>query len=188
MKTSEHKIKHQLPFAELPAYLRQLAGALENETDNIPEELKNLPEPMAKFEIKGRARNALWELKIKIKAEPAPEPAEPTDEAAAETAAPAKAKGKYKPLKKKMKSTFKNMGESLEVQKLPEPELMSAFLADSDRMLSFKGKKYGETHYPAYREACRLLAKAYEAKSLMGCISAYDSLNQLMKDCHKEYK
>ena len=188
MKTSEHKVKHQLPFDELPAYLRQLAAALENETDRLPEELKNLPEPIAKFEIKGRARDALWELKIKIKAASTLEPVNPTDEASAETVAPTKAKVKYKSLKKKMKSTFKNMGESLEALNLPEPELMSAFLADSERMLSFTGKKYGEMHYPAYREACRLLAKAYEAKSLMGCKSAYDNLNQLMKDCHKEYK
>ena len=188
MKTSEHKIKHRLLFEELPAYLRQLAVALENKSDNLPEELKNLPEPMAKFEIKGRARDEAWELKIKFKAESTLEPVKPAEEAAAEAVAPTKAKLKYKPLKNKMKSTFKKMGESLEALKLPEPEIVKAFLADSDRMLSFTGKKYGEAHYPAYREACRQLAKAYEAKSLMGFKSAYANLDQLMEDCHKEYK
>lgn len=190
MKTSEHKIKHRLPFEELPAYLRQLAVALENKADNLPEELKNLPEPIAKFEIKGRAREDAWELKIKIRAETAPEleSVKSADDVAAETTAPTRAKVKYKQLKKKMKSDFKTMGESLEALKLPEPEIMRAFLAESDRMLSFTGKKYGESHYPTYREACRQLAKAYEARSVVGFNSAYDHLNQLMQDCHKEYK
>jgi XXXCH domain-containing protein len=190
MNALERKIKKRLPSEELPAYLRCLADALENKTDHLPEELSDLPTPVAKIEIKGKDRDDAWELKLKIKGEPLAEPVleKPADDVAINDDAGAEPKVKYKPLKKKMKSAFKEMGEALEANKLPDPETVNAFLADSDRMLSFTGKKYGEPHYFAYKSACRQLADAYAAKNWEWYKSAYAALNQLMHDCHKEYK
>jgi XXXCH domain-containing protein len=190
MKPSERKIKQVLPLEALPAYLRQLADALDRRTDGLPAELQDLPDPMTKLEIKGKVRDGAWELKAKIKAEAAPAPEQAAGVVAETAEAPAaeKPQVKYKDLKKRMKSSFKDIAASLEAQRLPEPEILEAFLADSDRMTAFAGAKYGEPYYPAYREACRRLAAAYEAKSWEAFRSAYADLDQLKKDCHKAYK
>lgn len=190
MKAPECKIKKQLPSEELPTYLRSLADALENKNDHLPEELTDLPAPVAKIEIKGKGRSDAWELKLKIKGEPLvePEPEKPADDAEIGDGAATAPKVKYKPLKKKMKSAFKEIGEALEANKLPEPETVNTFLADSDRMLTFRGQKYGEPHYLTYKSACRQLDDAYAAKNWEWFKSAYAALNQLMHDCHKEYK
>ena len=102
--------------------------------------------------------------------------------------APVKPTSKYKPLKKRMKSSFKEIGESLAAQKLPEPDILDGFLADSERMMAFAGKKYGEADYPAYRQACRQFAEAYEARDWAAFKDGYTRLEQLKKDCHKAYK
>ena len=190
MKASERKIKQEMPFETMPSYLRQLANALEKQTDGLPAELTDLPEPIVKLEVRGKARNNGWEIKIKIKAE-ASENSEPERSSAhgEEEAAPAvKPDVKYNALKKRMKSSFRDIGESLAAQKLPEPEIIDAFLSDSEVMTAFAGEKYGESYYPAYREACRRLAEAFEAKRWEAFKAAYADIDQLKKDCHAAFK
>lgn len=195
MKDAERKIKQGLPFAEVPVYLRKLADALELKTADLPEELTDLPAPVGKLEIKAKARENAWELKIKIKAAPdhdgeagvpVGENLPPADATAATAADQPPIK--YKALKKRMKSTFKDIGESLEMQKLPEPGILNSFLADSDLMTAFAGEKYGERYYPEYTAACRQLAAAFEAKRWDAFKSAYAELDRMKKDCHKEFK
>lgn len=190
MKASERKIKQEMPFEELPSYLRQLADALGKKADNLPQELVDLPEPIAKLEIKGRARERAWELKIKIKAPivPNPAPEKPEEDVRPEADDSAKSKVNYKQLKKRMKASFSGLGESLAANKLPAPEMLDTFLADSDLLTAFAGEKYGESHYPAYQRACRRLAEAFEARSWEGFKNAYTALEQLMRDCHNKFK
>ena len=190
MKASERKIKQGMPFEEIPAYLRRLADALEKKVDNLPTELTDLPEPIGKLELKGKARPDSWDLKIKIKAEPLPElsPGGTDAASASESAVDGKPQIKYKSLKKRMKTSFKDIGESLAAQKLPDPSVLEAFLTESDIMMAFPGKKYGEPDYPAYREACRQLADAYENRNYAAFKDVYARLEQLKKDCHKAYK
>ena len=190
MKASERKIKQGMPFEEIPAYLRRLADALEKKDNNLPNELTDLPEPIGKLELKGKAGDRGWTLKIKIKAD---HPVEAfTPEAGADETAPASEstspKIKYKQLKKRMKSSFKDIGESLDLQKFPEPDLVNGFLADSELMMAFAGHKYGEPDYPAYRQACRQVAEAYEARNWTAFKDGYARLDQLKADCHKAYK
>lgn len=190
MKTSERKIKHEMPREAIPTYLRLLADALEKKTEDLPDEMSDLPEPIAKLELKGKLRGESWELKIKIKAEEsfAAEQGAAPAAAASETARPATPQMGYKHLKKKMKSSFKDIGESLAAQKLPEPEVLNAFLAQSDLMMAFSADKYGASQYSTYRDACSSLARAYESKNWAAFKSAYANLDQLKKDCHHKYK
>ncbi len=190
MKTSERKIKQGMPFEDIPAYLRLVADALEKKGDNLPTELADLPDPIDKLELKGKAREENWELKIKFKAErPSEVPQEPEDASpTTEIAASGKPRIKYKSNKKRMKTSFKDIGESLTAQKLPEPEVLNAFLAESDLMTAFPGEKFGEAHYPDYRQACRQLSEAYETRNWAAFKDCYERLNQLKKDCHKAYK
>ncbi len=190
MKASERKIKQGMPFEDIPAYLRRLADALEKKVDNLPTELTDLPEPIGKLELKGKAREGSWDVKIKIKAEPPPELAPDENDAIAtvEDATEGKPQIKYKSLKKRMKASFKDIGDALEAQKLPEPVVLNAFLTESDIMMAFPGKKYGAPDYPAYRDACRQLADAYEDRNYAAFKDIYARLAQMKKDCHKAYK
>jgi XXXCH domain-containing protein len=192
MKSLEKKIKKSVPFGQLAGYLRHLADAIENKTDQLPAELIDLPEPIDKLEIKSKSRNGRWELKIKIKAESSVElqPSNDTvdDGRQTTTAAAAKPEAGYKKLKKRMKNSFKAIGENLAVQNFPQPEVLNGFLADSEQMMSFTGAKYGEEYYPAYRKGCRRLAEAYESKNPDAFNAAYAALDQMKKDCHKIYK
>ena len=190
MKASERKIKQAMAFEEIPACLRRLADALEKKDHNLPPELSDLPEPIGKLELKGKAGDGGWTLKIKIKADAPADPLalEVGEDETAPASISAKPAIKYKSLKKRMKSSFKAIGESLDQQKLPTPEIIHGFLEDSELMMAFAGKNYGEADYPAYRQACRQLVEAYEARDWTAFKAGYARLDQLKADCHKTYK
>lgn len=192
MKVSERKIKKHIPFADLPAQLRRLADALEGQTGKLPAEWQQLPCPIAKLKVTGESQGGEWKVKIKIKAEPAasPEalPAEVPHTAPAPLAPPAASSVDYKQLKKRMKASFRDIGKTLEGQKLPSQTVMEAFLADSDRMMAFSGEKYGASYYPAYRQACQALRAAFGASDLEAFQTVYTALARLKKDCHQAFK
>jgi XXXCH domain-containing protein len=192
MKDFERKIKMNIPFAEVPTHLRHLADAVEGQTGGLPSEWADLPDPIAKLEVKGRARGGTWDFKIKIKAEPIASPGS-QQTAMPETAhaTPSLASGRnidYTQVKKRMKAAFKSIGESLAVQKLPEKALLEAFMTASNQMMTFTGAAYGEAHYPDFRKACRALRASYETPDLEAFKTAYAALAQLKKDCHKACK
>jgi len=190
MKTWERKIKREMPFDHIPSHLRQLADVLENQTAGLLPELADVPESIVKLEVQGKARDNDWEVKIKIKAESPEDPKSKCGNAhGAEVAAPAaKPDVQYKPLKNRMKSSFRGIGESLAAQKLPDPDLIDAFLSDSELMMTFPGEKYGESSYPAFREACRRMAEAFEAKRWEAFKTAYTEIDALKKGCHAELR
>lgn len=192
MKPMERKIKQSLPPEKVPAYLRHLADAMENRTSNLPSELSDLPEPIAKLEMKVKARDGRWNLTIKVKAAPpaaVEKPISPAGKAMeAFVCSAGKPEDDYNTLKKRMKASFKTIGGSLAAQKLPEPEVLRAFLADSEQMMTFPGGKYGEQHYPVYRKACRQLVEACESRNRPAVAEAYSALEQVKKTCHKLYK
>jgi XXXCH domain-containing protein len=191
MPPSERKIKQDLLFKDVPAFLRHLADAVEGKTDNLPAPLANLPMPITKLAVKGKARNNAWEIKIKVAAEPrtGPAPKNPRTSGGAETPSTAYQPGiDYKQLKQALKASFKSIGISLASQKLPEPEVVGAFLTHSERMMTFTGRAYGEPHFPIYRKICQRLAEAYAVENLVAFQAAYVDLKQLKSDCHNAYK
>ena len=192
MKNSERKIKKNISSGELTTQLRHLADALDGRSDELPSEWSDLPFPIAKLEVKGRAHGENWALKIKIKAEstsdPEPLPAENAT-AAYVTAQPAgKNNLDYKQLKRKMKVAFKEIEASLAANKQPAQEALEAFLSASELMMTYAGPAYGEAHYPAYRRACQALRAAYEIPDMEALKAAYATLAQLKKDCHQACK
>jgi XXXCH domain-containing protein len=192
MKAVQKKIKRGMPIEDLPAYLRHLADALALKSANLPDELADLPEPLAKLELKAKSKNGAWEVRIKAKAEALVSPAQTVAEKdgaqdGAEPSAP-KPAIKYKNLKKRMKNDFRDMEAALADQRLPEQKLVSAFLADADLMMSFSGSKYGEEHYTAFRDACRQLSEANAAQNWGAFKSGFALLDQLQHQCHKRYK
>ncbi len=54
--------------------------------------------------------------------------------------------------------------------------------------MALRGARYGEAHYPVFREACRRLAETYESKNRDAFSAGYTVLVQLRKDCHKACK
>ncbi|HHP7233736.1 MAG TPA: GAK system XXXCH domain-containing protein [Desulfobacterales bacterium] len=192
MKASERKIKQFMPPAAVAQYLRHLADALDGKTARLPSELRTLPEPIAKMEVKGKARKGRWELKIKIKAESSAglEKSDLTGKRVPSQAAAGtdESKNEYKKLKKRIKSAFTAIEESLAAQQLPEPQVLREFLTDSDQMMRFSGERFGEACYPAYRAGCRRLSEAYASEILDDFKAAYAELDRLKKDCHKAFK
>lgn len=191
MKTPEHKIKKTMPFDAVPAFLRRLADAIEGRSDLIPQEWSDLAAPLSKLTVKGKRRSDGWEMKVKLKAglsseSSADDSVIPKTDRVDVTSEPIERP--YKHLKKRMKSSFKSIGEAIEHQQLPDADTLHAFLADSDQMTAFAGGKYGQEYYPAYLEACRNLAQAFAARDIEALAAAYGSLDQLKKDCHKQYK
>jgi XXXCH domain-containing protein len=192
MKDSERKIRKNIPSRELPTQLRHLADALDGRTGELPSEWSDLPFPIAKLEVKGRAHGDNWALKIKIKAESAssPEPLPAENAKAVHTTPPPAAKNDldYKQLKKKMKVAFKEIETSLAANKQPAQEALEAFLRASDLMMAFSGAAYGDAHYPAFRNACQTLRAAYEIPDMAALKAAYATLAQMKKDCHQACK
>ncbi len=192
MKTSERKIKKNIPFEALPAQLRQLADALDGRAGELSTEWADLPSPIAKLEVKGKAQGDEWTLKIKIKAEPiASLETLPAEVAAASHPTPSPAGQSdldYKHLKKQMKVAFKEIGASLAAKKRPKQDALETFLSASDLMMTFTGVAYGEDHYPAYRKACQALRTAYEIENMAALKAAYETLAQLKKESHQACK
>jgi len=186
----ERKIKQKMPFGRIPVYLRQLADALEKRTDDLPAELSDIPAPIVKMEFKAKPLDNGWGVKITIRAESPKDLETESGPLQVERDAPPPAKHdvNYTSLKKRMKSSFRSIGESLAAQKLPEPDIIDAFLEDSERMLAFPGEKYGAPCYPAYRDACRRLAEAFDANNREAFKAAYTGIGRLKKDCHAELK
>lgn len=192
MKEGERKIKKKIAFAEIPAQLRQLADAIEGRASDLSSEWLDLPESITKLEVKGKARDSAWKLKVKIKAEPiANYEAQQTVRPKNTTTIPSPAAGSdegYKQIKKRMKTTFKSIGESLAAEKLPGEAIVEAFVAASHQMMTFTAAAYGEAHYPEFRKACLTLHTACESHNLEALKTAYATLIRLKKDCHNSFK
>jgi XXXCH domain-containing protein len=192
MKELERKIKETMPLEDLPGYLRHLADALERKNEMLPGALSELPIPLKKLVMEGKAKDGDWKLKIKLKGEPPPAPqAEAVaDKQPAEAGEPSADPPdiKYKTLKKRMKTSFKSIGEAIADRRFPEPATLDTFLSDSELMVGFAGARYGDVHYPEYREACRRLAEAFASKNWDAFQAGYTHLDRLKKDCHKAFK
>lgn len=191
MPASEKKFKRTLPRREAAACLRAMADVLEGKCDHLPQMPADIPLPVTKLEIKGKARGSGWVFKAKLTSDELSEGgtlrrAEQGDSPPTLSASGPPAD--YKSLKRSVKTSFNAIGNAIKNQTRPAPGVMSAFLAEAEEMLTFTGNAYGEPHYASFRQACRELGEAYEADNWEALRSRYAALVQMKKDCHKIYK
>jgi len=92
----------------------------------------------------------------------------------------------YSGLKKRMQIYFKALRDSVAKAEMPSREIVSVFLSDSEKMLTFHG--YGDEFYPAYATLCERLRAAVDAESLAETAAVVGELAQARKDCHARYK
>lgn len=94
--------------------------------------------------------------------------------------------GSYANCKKRMQENFNAMRQSVAQGEAPSREAVSAFLADSEKMMSQRG--YGDEAYPAFAELCSRLRTAVDAENLSGTAAVITELSQTKKSCHARYK
>jgi XXXCH domain-containing protein len=93
---------------------------------------------------------------------------------------------KYKTLKKRMKKRFKAMGESLAAGRVPDPDLVSGFLEDSEQMMTWP--EYGESFFSEYEAACGTFRLAAEGGDPAAVKSAFDIIDRVKHACHDKFK
>jgi len=174
------KRKHnwQLSRAEAADLLRKLADTLEDGSDSVEPYGVSLAE-LIKFTIKvDLGMDDVLEVKFTGKGPKVCGHEHPCGSGIVRES--------YSSLKKRMQVYFKAMRDSLAEAELPSREIVSVFLSDSEKMLSFHG--YGDEFYPAYATLCERLRAAYEAENMAETAAVVVELAQAKKACHERYK
>lgn len=174
------KLKHnwQLSRAEAAELLRKLADTLEAESDELGEYGISLAE-LVKFKIKvDLGHEDVLEVKFTGKGFKVC--------GCEETCGSGVVCESYSKLKKRMQVYFKAIRESVNRAEVPSREIVSVFLSDSQKMVSFHG--YGDEFYPAYAELCDRLRTACDEENLAATAAVVDELTRARKSCHDRYK
>lgn len=174
------KLKHNwlLSRHEAAELLRKLADTLEEGPDELGQYGISLAE-LVNFKIKiDLGEQDALEVKftgkgLKTRAEKGPDGSGETG-------------GNYSSCKKRMQENFNSMRQSVGRGEMPSQEVVSAFLADSEKMMSQSG--YGDEAYPAFAELCTRLRTAVDAENLSGTAAVIMELSQAKKSCHARYK
>ncbi len=95
-------------------------------------------------------------------------------------------KPKYKKLKKIMEKEFRQIHDSLTMNRLPNEELTRSFMENSSLMLSYE--KHSGIYDSPYGSACERFRKAVNEKDMLSVKAIYKELNQIKIDCHEKYK
>jgi XXXCH domain-containing protein len=187
MSQTEWKIKRKIPLSQVPAFLRSIADALEGRANDQWRRLTDLPVPITKLEIKGKAESETWKLKVKVETEArAVTPPVSMKVESPSTAGPSKSD--YKRVKRQLKTAFDGIREAINAHRQPTPEVMRTFRTKTEEMMTFAGAAYGEPHYAVFKKACQQLVEAYEAGDWKALRTNFSALTQLKRDCHKAYK
>ncbi|KAF5049085.1 hypothetical protein DSECCO2_443390 [anaerobic digester metagenome] len=89
-------------------------------------------------------------------------------------------------VKKRMQAYFKALRDSVAKAEMPSREIVSVFLADSEKMVSLQGD--GEDSYLAWSELCNRLRSAVDAGSLAEIAAVAEEMTRAKKACHARYK
>lgn len=174
------KLKHnwQLSRTEAAGLLRKLADTLEQESDDLGEYGISLAE-LVKFKIKvDLGQDDTLEVKFTGKGLKVCGAEDPCGSGIVCES--------YSKLKKRMQVYFKAIRDSVTRAEMPSREIVSVFLSDSEKMMSFHG--YGDEFYPAYAELCERLRAACDSESLADTAAVVEELSQSKKACHDRYK
>jgi len=93
---------------------------------------------------------------------------------------------KFRPLKKGLQQSFKNLSNSIERNKLPDPKTLDRFLDEVSLMVSYPG--FGDEFYGAFQEACLTLLNFHRANDIEGFSNQIASIQILKKLCHNRLK
>jgi XXXCH domain-containing protein len=85
-----------------------------------------------------------------------------------------------------MQVYFKALRESVAAGVMPSREIVSVFLSDSEKMLSYPG--YGDEFYADYAQLCLRLREVVDAEDLTGTGDVIKALAEAKKNCHARYK
>lgn len=170
------KIYKQVEQKDLPAFLRELADALEHGgTDEFA-----CVDDFKKFKVSGEAEYGQVRLKLKFKTEQ--ECASPfADEG--EPGAPLKPR--YKDLKQHMKSSFRMLVKMIHDGDAPPKEAVDSFLKDSELMVSYTG--YGDEFYETFTKACADFKAAYDSGDIAQMHTTIDVLVHEKGRCHAKF-
>lgn len=178
---SRNKIERYMSREELPAFLRELADALEGKAADGME----CPEDFSKMKLTAKERYGKMEVNLKT----APGDMEVclgSEDTPLEPAATKDEKPSYKTLKKRMKGSFKMIFRMIHDDTIPPKEAVDEFLADSKLMVDYPG--YGDEYYDEYAEVCDAFAAAYEAEDMPELHKTVDMIQSLYSHCHARYK
>jgi len=174
----KHKHNWKLSRAEAADLLRKLADTLEKESDDLGEYGISLAE-LVKFKIKvDLGQDDTLEVKFTGKGSKVCEAGDPCGSGVVGES--------YTKLKKRMQIYFKAMRESVAKAEMPSREIVSVFLLDSEKMISYHG--YGDEFYPAYAGLCARLRTACDDENLAETAAVVEELIQAKKNCHDRYK
>lgn len=174
------KLKHnwQLSRGEAAALLRKLADTLDNGSDDLDEYGISLAE-LVKFKIKvDLGQDDTLEVKFTGKGLKVCGVEDPCGSGVVCES--------YSKLKKRMQVYFKAIRDSVGRAEMPSREIVSVFLSDSEKMMSFHG--YGDEFYPDYAELCERLRAACDSENLAATAGVVEELIQARKSCHDRYK
>jgi XXXCH domain-containing protein len=174
------KLKHnwQLSREEAADLLRKLADTLEQDSDDLGEYGISLAE-LVKFKIKvDLGQEDTLEVKFTGKGLKVCGAEDPCGSGIVCES--------YSKLKKRMQVYFKAIRESVTRAEMPSREIVSVFLSDSEKMVSFHG--YGDEFYPAYMELCDRLRESCDSEDLAATAAVVEELIQAKKVCHDRYK
>ena len=176
--SSKRKYNWRLSRAEAASLLRRLADTLEDGSDEVNGYDVSLAE-LIKFKIKiDLSESDFMEVKFSGKGAKVCE----NDEVCGSCSTCEK----YSSLKKRMQVYFKALRESAAGGVMPSREIVSVFLSDSEKMVSYQG--YGDEFYPEYMAICQRLREAVDAEDIAGAAAAVGELAQAKKSCHTRYK
>jgi len=184
MQPIDKKFKTSVALDDVADFFRSIADQLEGRTGPLTD-MPAVDTDFYKLALKCKRRGENVSLTLKAKAPYRPSS---TDCAESEPIVDADKGGlKYKHLKKRMKADFKAIGSATASQRLPDPETVRRFLADSDLMITYPG--YGDAHYAAYKSACHRLSDAFFIAGDANAVNlAWETLQALKNTCHDSYK
>lgn len=176
MGNSGRMTKH-MDAADLPAYFRALADALEKGGEG---EFACV-EAFRKFKISGKNVYGKVSLRARFKTDAECR----ADEALLDGTDGAQPKPDYTTLKKRMRSSFKTLIRMIHDGESPPEQAVESFLDDSALMVTYPG--YGDEFYDEYTEACNAFRAAWEADDMERMGETIDVLIHEKSRCHAKY-
>ncbi len=196
--------KRMLSAHEAAAYLRQLAGQLENgsvffdEADmdvsgvvSLKESLKSKSDKntlKVKLKIYGLGAHPGDDEDITIETESEDEDDSEADQetVSAEDDLADAERPSYKKLKKRLQKAYKAINEQIGQEEIADLAIIQAFYNDCLLMTSYSGK--GDVYYPQFIAVAERVLSSAEAGNLASFKTSMADMKKMKAECHDRYK